>query len=185
AITLGGMPLREVNAAQWRRRCGVVMQDGYIFSDTLERNIALGLETYDPARILYVCSLARLDDLLARLVDGIETRIGPNGHELSAGERQRVLIARALFKDPDVFIFDEATSSLDGANERELLQNLETALAGKTVITIAHRLSTVINADRIVVLENGRLSEHGTHSELVSSRSTYYDLIRNQLELGR
>jgi ATP-binding cassette subfamily B protein len=183
-ILVGGVPLRNIDATEWRRRCGVVMQDGYIFSDTLARNIALGAELFDFDLLRDVCRLARLDKLVRDLPEGITTRIGANGHELSAGERQRVLIARALYKRPDVFIFDEATSALDGANERELLHNLDRALAGKTVITVAHRLSTVVGADRIVVLQDGRLAEHGTHAELVSSKSVYFDLIRNQLELG-
>jgi ATP-binding cassette subfamily B protein len=183
-IRIGGVPLGALDPTEWRRRCGVVMQDGYIFSDTFSRNVALGAEAFDFERLREVCSLARLEELVRALPDGINTRVGPNGHELSAGERQRVLIARALYKRPDVFIFDEATSALDGANERELLRNLDRALAGKTVITVAHRLSTVVGADRIVVLQEGRLAEHGTHAELVSSKQVYFDLIRNQLELG-
>lgn len=183
-IAIGGVPLERIDESAWRARCGVVLQDGFIFSDTLARNIALGHETFDFDRLDHVVTLARLRELVLRLPDGLNTRVGPNGHELSAGERQRVLIARALYKQPDILIFDEATSALDGANERALLANLAKATEDKTVITIAHRLSTVIDADRIVVLQDGVMAEYGTHAELVSSRSAYYDLIRNQLELG-
>lgn len=184
AITVGGVGLSSIEMNDWRQRIGVVMQDGYIFSDTFARNIALGQQVIDDDRMRRVCRIARLDDLWPRLAEAFSTRIGANGHELSAGERQRVLIARALYKQPDIFIFDEATSALDGANEGVLLQNLEEELEGKTVITVAHRLSTVVSADRIVVLQDGRLAEDGTHADLVSSRRTYYQLIRNQLELG-
>lgn len=184
SITVGKVGLSSIDLTEWRQRCGVVQQDGYIFSDTLAGNIALGQQAFDAARMQHVCKVARLEALYQRLPDGFQTKIGPTGLELSAGERQRVLIARALYKDPDVFIFDESTSALDGANEREILRNLESELAGKTVITVAHRLSTVAGADRIIVLQEGVITEEGSHNALVSSRSAYYELIRNQLELG-
>jgi len=183
-ITVGGAPLSSIEMTDWRRCCSVVMQDGYIFSDTLAANIALGAERIDYGWMKHVCQVARLHDFWTQLPEGFNTRVGPNGHQLSAGERQRVLIARALYRAPSIFIFDEATSALDGENERELLRNLDRELEGKTVITVAHRLSTVVNADRVVMLQDGVIAEHGTHADLVSSRQGYYALIRNQLELG-
>lgn len=184
SIEVGSTSLRDLDAAEWRTTCGVVMQDGFIFSDTLAANIILGCSFVDETRLRKVIEDAVLGDLVARLPRGAETVIGQYGHALSAGERQRVLIARALYKDPAIVILDEATSSLDGATERQLVDNLGRALSGKTVLTIAHRLSTLMMADRIAVLENGILTECGAHADLVSAKGGYYKLIRNQLEIA-
>jgi ATP-binding cassette, subfamily B, bacterial len=183
-ITIGGFPLGEIDTTAWRRRCGVVPQDGFIFSDTLAANIALGFDEAEDARLRHVIDVAVLGNVVKRLPEGVNSAIGQYGSELSAGERQRILIARALYKDPSIVILDEATSALDGGIERELLSNLDRELAGRTVITIAHRLSTVITADSIALLYAGVVVEYGSHSDLVSSKSAYYDLVRNQLEIA-
>ena len=184
SIEVGGTLLRDIQAAEWRRICGVVMQDGYIFSDTLAANITLGSDAVDGDRLREVVDDAVLGDLIDRLPHGLDSLVGQYGCALSAGERQRVLIARALYKDPQIVILDEATSSLDGATESRIVENLNRRLAGRTVLTIAHRLSTVLMADRIAVLDGGVLVEHGTHADLVSARRGYYHLIRNQLEIA-
>lgn len=183
-ISVGGVPLAEIDTTEWRRRCGVVPQDGFIFSDTLAANIALGFDDFEETRLRRAIDAAVLGDVVRRLPDGIHSKIGQYGFELSAGERQRVLIARALYKNPDVVIFDEATSALDGGIERQVLSNLDRELVGRTVITIAHRLSTVVTSDKIALLEEGRIVEYGSHDHLVALRGLYYDLVRNQLEIA-
>jgi ATP-binding cassette subfamily B protein len=183
-ITVGGIPLDEIDTAEWRQRCGVVPQDGFIFSDTLAANVALGFDEVDETRLRHVVDAAVLSDVVRRLPDGVHSRIGQYGCELSSGERQRVLIARALYKQPDVVIFDEATSALDGAIEHELLSNLDRELARRTVITIAHRLSTVMTSDKIAFLGGGRIVEYGDHDNLVALKGPYYELVRNQLEIA-
>jgi ATP-binding cassette subfamily B protein len=183
-IRVGGVSLSQIDTHAWLKRCGVVSQDGFLFSDSLAANIALGYEEIDWIRLRHAAEVALLGTVVGRLPDGLNTRVGQYGHDLSAGERQRVLIARALYRTPDVFMFDEATSALDGGIERELLSNLQRELKGRTVITIAHRLSTVRSADRIAMIDRGVIVESGNHNDLVSARSGYYDLVRNQIEVA-
>ena len=160
------------------------MQDGYIFPDSIANNIAPGLDVIDNERLLQAVSIANINDFVDSLPLGINTRIGHNGQGLSQGQKQRILIARAAYKDPEFLFFDEATNSLDTANEKKIVENLEKFFSGKTVMVIAHRLSTVRKADNIVVIEKGRILEMGNHHELVSRKGAYYRLIYDQLELG-
>jgi ATP-binding cassette subfamily B protein len=183
-IRLGDAPLAGISHRMWRSHCGVVMQESYIFSDTIERNIAVGVETVDAERLRHAVRVARMEDLIASLPLGFNTKIGADGTGMSMGQKQRILIARAVYRDPAIILFDEATNSLDAINESAILQNLESFFTGKTVVVVAHRLSTVKNADQIVVLDRGRIAERGTHRELVDARGVYYTLVKNQLELG-
>ncbi len=161
------------------------MQDGFIFSDTLARNIATRDEAIDSQRLAYTTQLANLDDFVATLPLGFQTMIGQRGNAISQGQRQRILIARAVYKNPDILFFDEATNALDAHNEKIILGHLERFFQHKTVIVIAHRLSTVKNADQIVVLENGQIAEKGTHEMLIAKRGAYFELVREQLDLEK
>lgn len=183
SIKVNGTSLTEVSAKWWRRQCGIVMQDGYLFSDTIERNIVMG-EDVDEDWLKEVCRLACLDQLLGKLPLGLQTKIGKSGTGLSGGEQQRILIARALYKDPPVLILDEAVSFLDTRNERMITKNLNEVYANKTAIIVAHRLSTVKNADQIIVIDNGKIVESGTHPLLVEQKGHYFNLIKDQLELN-
>lgn len=183
-IKLGGAGLQYINSKEWRKRCGVVMQDGYIFSDTIAKNVCLSDETIDHKKLLHAVKIANIKDHIESLPLGYNTRIGANGSGLSQGQKQRLLIARAVYKNPEFIFFDEATSALDANNEKTIMQNLLEFFKGKTVLVIAHRLSTVKNADQIVVLEKGKITEVGTHEDLIYSRGLYYELVKNQLELG-
>jgi ATP-binding cassette subfamily B protein len=183
-ILLGGTNLKDVSHYNWREMCGVVMQDGYIFSDTIANNIAIGQERVDRTRLAEVMHIAQLDGVLATLPLRYNTRIGRDGVGLSKGQLQRVLLARALYKNPEYLFLDEATSALDAETESLVVEQLRQTLKGKTVVVIAHRLSTVRHADQIVVLEKGMITECGSHAALVERRGRYYELIRNQLELG-
>ncbi|OWP61571.1 ABC transporter ATP-binding protein [Hymenobacter amundsenii] len=176
--------LSEINVNDWRGRCGVVMQDGYIFSGTISENIALADEVCDLLRLNKAIETACIGEFIGSLPMGINTKIGKSGIDLSGGQKQRILIARAVYKNPDFLFFDEATSSLDANNESKIMQNLTEFLHGKTVVIIAHRLSTVKNADQIIVLDKGTIIEAGHHDELISNRSSYFELVRNQLALG-
>jgi ATP-binding cassette subfamily B protein len=160
------------------------MQDGYIFSDTIAGNIAVGEEVVDKTKLKHAVHIANIGELVESLPLGYNTRIGMEGIGLSGGQKQRILIARAVYKDPDYLFFDEATSALDSNNEKTILNNLNEFFQGKTVVVIAHRLSTVKNADQIVVLNKGRITETGTHADLSARRCEYYELVKNQLELG-
>lgn len=167
-----------------RENCGIVMQDGYIFSDTIERNIATGCENINRKRLHHSVKIANILSFIQSLPLGYDTKIGASGNGISGGQKQRILIARAVYKNPHYIYFDEATSALDAENEKIIHDNLQTFFNGKTVVIIAHRLSTVKKADQIVVLKQGKIVEIGTHEKLVSQRNTYFNLVKNQLELG-
>jgi ATP-binding cassette subfamily B protein len=184
SIRLGDLNLSSVNHQVWRDRCGVVMQDGFIFSDTIAKNIALGEEHIDRRRLLYAAKVANIQTFIEGLPLGYNTKVGQDGAGLSQGQRQRLLIARAVYKDPHYLFFDEATNALDAYNERVIMHNLEHVFRNKTVFIIAHRLSTVRNADSIIVLEKGEIVEQGTHQELTERRGAYFHLVKEQLELG-
>ena len=183
-IMVGGSPLQHINVRYWRDHCGTVMQDGYIFSDTIAGNIAVGTEQLNHARLLLAADIANVKEMTERLPLGFRTLIGQEGKGLSQGQKQRILIARAVYKNPDFLFFDEATNALDAHNERAIMEHLQQFFRGRTVVVAAHRLSTVRNADQIVVLHQGRIVETGTHEQLVQQRGAYYELVRNQLELG-
>ena len=177
-------PQGRQDLENWRSLCGVVMQDGFIFSDTIERNIVCGDEIIDREKWEKAVKIANLKDFIESLPLKHNTKIGAAGSGLSGGQRQRILIARAVYKNPQYLFFDEATSALDAENEKKIHDNLQSFFRGKTVLIIAHRLSTVKNADRIIVLKNGQIAEQGTHAQLVANRANYFNLVKNQLELG-
>lgn len=183
-IRIGDQNLNTINSAEWRSKCGVVLQNGYLFSDTIAKNIALGQDNIDPERLMTAARLANLTTFIENLPLGFNTKVGQEGQNVSGGEKQRILIARAIYKNPDFLFIDEATSSLDANNEKLILENLKAFYKGKTVIIVAHRLSTVKDADQIVVLDKGKIVEKGTHNELSALKGKYYELVRNQLELG-
>ena len=160
------------------------MQDGFIFSDSILSNIAIKDEDPDMERVRKAVEIANIGEFIEGLPLGYSTKIGMEGHGLSSGQRQRLLIARAAYKNAPYLFFDEATNSLDANNERTIMERLDTLFSGKTVVIVAHRLSTVRNADNIVVLDGGRIVESGTHSELIARKGAYYQLVKNQLELG-
>lgn len=183
-VLLDGVPLFQINSSSLRKMCGVVMQDGYIFSSTIAENIALFEDTPNMELVKQAAKLACINSFIEELPMKYETKIGRAGIELSGGQKQRILIARAVYKNPQIIILDEATSSLDANNEKEILDNLNLFFKGKTVVVIAHRLSTVKNADKIVVIDKGRIVEEGTHRNLSAANGMYYNLVKNQLELG-
>lgn len=184
SIKIGGDDLLQFSLRWWRSQCGAVMQDGYIFSESIARNIAVDDEDINKARLLLAARIANIEEFIDRLPLKYNTVIGPDGQAVSQGQRQRILIARAVYKNPFFLFFDEATNSLDANNERAIVNNLTDFYRGKTVIIVAHRLSTVRNADQIVVLEKGCIEEIGTHEELIHKQGAYFNLVRNQLELG-
>ena len=183
-IEIGGIALTQFNMEMWRSNCGVVMQDGFIFSDTIARNIAVADDYPDREKLRRAVEIANIADFIESLPLRYNTKIGQEGTGLSQGQKQRILIARAVYKDPPFLFFDEATNALDANNEKVIMKNLDSFFAGRTVITVAHRLSTVKNADLIVVLDRGRIVETGTHDELAARQEAYYGLVKNQLELG-
>ena len=160
------------------------MQDGFVFSDTIANNIAVGVEEIDKKRLLHAVKTANVQDFIESLPLKYNSKIGMEGNGISQGQRQRLLIARAVYKNPEFLFLDEATNALDANNERVILDNLSQFYQGKTVVIVAHRLSTVQKADNIIVLEKGKVIEEGTHAELAEKKGAYYELVRNQLELG-
>ncbi len=184
-IKVGTLNLNNITPSLWRQHCGAVMQDGFIFSDTIARNIAECDDYPDKTRLLKAVQTANIQAFIESLPWAYNTTIGAKGNGISQGQKQRILIARAVYKNPDFMFFDEATNALDAKNERVIVGNLQTFFQDRTVVVVAHRLSTVKNADQIVVLEHGRIVELGTHTDLVAKKGVYYDLVKNQLELGQ
>jgi ATP-binding cassette subfamily B protein len=183
-IRVGEVNLDHLSSRLWRGTCGAVMQDGFIFSDSIAMNIAPGDETIDKEKLLHAVKMSNIQEYIESLPLAYNTKIGSEGVGLSQGQKQRILIARAIYKNPGFLFFDEATNALDANNEKVIMENLQQFFMGKTVIVVAHRLSTVKNADQIIVLENGMISEKGTHQELTDKRGSYYHLVKNQLEMG-
>ena len=182
-IFIGDTPLGSYSIREWRKRCGVVMQDGFIFSDSIAGNIAPGVEHIDKKRLRHAAEVANIHDFIEELPLAYNTKIGQEGHGLSQGQKQRILIARAVYKGPEFIFFDEATNALDANNERTIMNNLQTFFKGRTSVVVAHRLSTVRNAEQIIVIEQGRIAETGTHEALIALEGRYYKLVKNQLEL--
>lgn len=184
SIKVGEADLSLYKQQWWRDQCGAVMQDGFIFSDTIANNIALPKDEVDKERLAYAVRIANIQEYIESLPLNYNTKIGPEGVGLSQGQKQRILIARAIYKNPEFIFFDEATNALDANNEKVILENLNEFFNGKTVVVVAHRLSTVKNAHQIVVLEKGAIVETGSHEELTAKQGAYYSLVKNQLELG-
>lgn len=184
-IQLGNYNLQNVSQKAWRHQCGVVMQEGYIFNDTIANNIAVGEDYVDKKKLAHAVDVANIKEFIESLPLSYNTKIGMEGVGISTGQKQRLLIARAVYKNPNFLFFDEATSALDANNEKVIMEKLNTFFENKTVVVIAHRLSTVKNAHQIVVLDKGKIVEVGNHQELVSQKGNYYNLVKNQLELGK
>ena len=184
SISVAGLDIGRYSLKWWRRQCGVVMQDGVIFSESIERNIAVDDGEVDRDRLERAARIANIHDYIMSLPLRYNTRIGRDGVGLSQGQKQRILIARAVYKEPDFIFLDEATNALDAKNERTIVENLDEFYRGRTVVVVAHRLSTVRNADRIIVMDGGRVVEIGDHESLTRRKGAYYNLVKNQLELG-
>lgn len=183
-VIIGNTQLKNISQRAWRSHIGAVMQEGFIFSDTIANNIAIGVDKIDKERLVYAADVANIKEYISGLPLGYNTKIGAEGVGMSTGQKQRLLIARAVYKNPEILFFDEATSALDANNEKEIMQKLDIFFKDKTVIVIAHRLSTVMNADQIVVLDKGKIIEIGNHSTLVEQKGNYFELVKNQLQLG-
>ncbi|WP_316635094.1 peptidase domain-containing ABC transporter [uncultured Flavobacterium sp.] len=183
-INIGNSQLKNISQKAWRSNIGAVMQEGFIFSDTIANNIAIGVDKVDKERLVYAADVANIKEYITGLPLGYNTKVGAEGTGMSTGQKQRLLIARAVYKNPEVLFFDEATSALDANNEKEIMRKLDIFFKDKTVVVIAHRLSTVMNADQIVVLDKGKIIEIGSHSALVQQKGNYFELVRNQLQLG-
>ncbi|PTT73589.1 peptidase domain-containing ABC transporter, partial [Chryseobacterium sp. HMWF001] len=183
-IRLGNTKLNNISPRFWRDHCGVVMQEGYVFNDTIANNIAVGEDYVDKQKLRRSVEIANIKEFIEELPLSYNTKIGNEGLGVSGGQKQRLFIARAVYKSPDYILFDEATSALDANNEKVIMENLEQFFKGKTAVVIAHRLSTVKHADKIIVLDKGKVVEEGNHAELVALRGEYYRLVKNQLELG-
>ncbi len=183
-IKIGDSSLKYISPYYWRSITGSVMQDGFIFSDSIEKNIAVGDENPDYKKLIHACKVANILSFVESMPLSFNTKIGAEGNGISAGQKQRLLIARAVYKDPQFLFFDEATNALDANNEKAIMENLKTFFEGRTVIVVAHRLSTVKDADKIIVLENGEIIEEGNHEELALKKGKYFELVKNQLELG-
>lgn len=184
SISIAGSNINEYNLKWWRRHCGVVMQDGVIFSESIARNIAVDDGDIDTERLERAARIANIYDYIMGLPLKYNTQIGRDGVGLSQGQKQRILIARAVYKNPDFIFLDEATNALDAKNERAIVENLDEFYKGRTVVVVAHRLSTVRNADQIIVLDSGKVIESGNHTSLIEKKGAYYNLVKNQLELG-
>ena len=184
-IRMGETSIQEINPHLWRAKCGAVMQDGFIFSDTIANNIAINTDHIDINKLRHAATVANIQEFIDSLPLGYNTKIGMEGNGISQGQRQRLLIARAVYKNPDFLFFDEATNALDTNNEKEIMNNLYEFYKGKTVVIVAHRLSTVKNADKIIVLDKGKVMEEGTHTDLTKNKGLYYQLVKNQLDLGK
>lgn len=184
-IKIGESNLRFISHAFWRRNCGAVLQDGFIFNDTIARNIAVGDEYIDQNKLINSCRIANILSFIETLPNGFNTMLGSEGMGISQGQKQRLLISRAVYRNPEYLLFDEATNALDANNERAIVENMNDFFKGRTVIIVAHRLSTVKNADKIILLHEGQIAEEGTHEYLSSLRGRYYELVKNQLELGK
>lgn len=184
-IKIGNMNLNTISQKSWRDNCGVVMQEGYVFNDTMAHNIAIGDDYIDKNKLKKAVEIANIQNYIERLPLSYNTKIGNEGIGMSGGQRQRLMIARAVYKNPNYIFFDEATSSLDANNERIIMENLNRFFDGKTVVIIAHRLSTVKNADQIVVMGEGKVIEKGNHQELIQLKGAYYNLVKNQLDLEK
>jgi len=182
-LQIGNLDLEQIGHRFWRGNCGVVMQDGFIFSDTILRNIAVGDQSPDMVRLNDAIRIANITELIDKLPLGLNTKIGSEGNGISQGQKQRILIARAVYKNPAYIFFDEATNALDANNEKVIMQNLEDFFKGRTVVVVAHRLSTVKNADNIIVLDKGKIIEQGNHAVLTKKKGEYFQLVKNQLEL--
>ena len=183
-VNIGNAQLKNISQKAWRSNIGAVMQEGFIFSDTIANNIAIGVDKVDKERLIYAADVANIKEYVTGLPLGYNTKIGVEGVGMSTGQKQRLLIARAVYKNPEILFFDEATSALDANNEKEIMRKLDIFFKDKTVVVIAHRLSTVMNADQIVVLDKGKIIEIGSHSSLVEQKGNYFELVRNQLQLG-
>ncbi len=183
-IKIGGVRLANYSPPIWRENCGVVLQDGFIFSDTIVKNIVVSENEIDRKLLLHAVRMANIQDFIESLPLSYNTKIGQEGSGLSQGQKQRILIARAIYKNPSYLFFDEATNSLDANNEKLIMENMDKFSEGKTVVVVAHRLSTVKNADQIIVLEKGEIVEKGKHEELINKKGKYFELVKNQLELG-
>jgi ATP-binding cassette subfamily B protein len=183
-IKIGNHDLNNVSQKSWREKCGVVMQEGYIFNDTIANNIAIGVDFVDKKKLEHSVDVANIKSFIETLPLSYNTKIGMEGVGLSTGQKQRLLIARAVYQNPDFLFFDEATSALDANNEKTIMEKLNIFFENKTVVVIAHRLSTVKNAHQIIVLDEGKIIEKGTHKELVALKGNYFNLVKNQLELG-
>ncbi len=182
SITLGGVNFRNVNPQWWNYNCGAVLQDSFIFSDTIAKNIALGDDVIDRDRLVSSVRMSNIQRFIESLPFGYNTKIGKGGHGLSQGQKQRVLLARILYKNPEFVLLDEATNALDSKNEFQIMKNIKRFLVDKTTVIVAHRLSTVVDADNIIVIDNGEIIEQGTHEELIKNRSKYYELVQRQLQ---
>ncbi len=183
-ISIGGQDLDQISQKAWRGEIGCVMQEGYIFNDTIAHNIAIGEDNIDKERLQYAADIANIKEFIENYPLGYNTKIGMEGVGMSSGQKQRLMIARAVYKNPKLLFFDEATSALDANNEKEIMGKLDRFYRDKTVVVIAHRLSTVINADQILVVEKGEIIEKGNHTQLIEKKGNYYKLIKNQLQLG-
>lgn len=183
-VNIGNTQLKNIAQKAWRANIGAVMQEGFIFNDTIANNIAVGVDSINKDRLVYAADVANIKEYISGLPLGYNTKIGSEGVGMSTGQKQRLLIARAVYKNPEMLFFDEATSALDANNEKEIMGKLDIFFKNKTVVVIAHRLSTVMNADQIVVLDKGKIIEMGSHSALVEQKGNYFELVRNQLQLG-
>lgn len=183
-IQVADHDLQDLGSSQWRKLIGTVMQDGFVFNDTIARNIAVQEQEPDEKKLKHACEVANIMDFIEELPNGFNTLLGSDGQGISQGQKQRILIARAVYKNPDYLFFDEATNALDANNERSIVEKLKHFFEGRTVVVVAHRLSTVKKADKIVVLEHGCIIEEGTHTSLTQKRGRYYHLVKDQLELG-